>query len=351
MLKADYTYYTLKFTSPAGTSRGTMHTKNSWFIRIWDTETPHISGIGECGLLPSLSPDNTDNYEETLKETCDRIEEYQNTFHEELRNYPSIRFGVEIALTDLVNGGKKICFPSAFTDGNAGIPINGLIWMDSYENMESQIDKKLANGFQCLKIKIGALDWDAEYELIRKIRQRYSADTLEIRTDANGAFSPEQAPRLLELLAKQDIHSIEQPITSGQHTNMANLCENTPVPIALDEELIGITSYSGKEELISHIKPQYIILKPSLTGGYQASEEWITLAGTYNIGWWITSALESNIGLNAIAQWTFTKNNAMAQGLGTGQIYTNNFPAPLFITHESLYYDPNKTWDISAIYG
>lgn len=261
-----------------------------------------------------------------------KLEELQ----EELVNHPSIIFGIEQALLNLEHQGD-LYFPSEFTEGKDSIKINGLIWMGDSDYMQSQIEEKIKNNFTCIKLKIGT-DWDSEKEILKSLRQKFPKNKIELRVDANGAFSPEQAKIVLQELAALDIHSIEQPIKAGDWEAMAELCKNTPTPIALDEELIGILNYESKKELLKIIKPQYIILKPSLIGGFSGSDEWIELAEQNNISWWITSALESNIGLNVIAQYTYIKKNPMPQGLGTGSLFTNNFETPLFLKGENLWY-------------
>lgn len=340
MLKAFYSPYTLIFKEPGGTSRGVMTTHKVWYLFISDTEDTGRIGIGECAPLPGLSVDNLDLFESKLQEVCENIEHYIS--HPELLfQFPAIRFGVEMATLDYQNGGSRILFPSEFTNGNAAIQINGLIWMGSEKEMLHRIEQKLEAGFSCLKMKIGAIDFSKELGLLRSLRTHFSVNDLELRVDANGAFSPEDAWEKLQLLAVFDIHSIEQPIKAGQWEQMAALCADTPLPIALDEELIGIHSIEERCRMLDTIAPQYIILKPSLVGGFTSANEWIRLAEERGIKWWITSALESNIGLNAIAQWTFPKQNPLPQGLGTGQVFTNNIPSRLRLAGELLYLNPN----------
>lgn len=346
MLKAKFKKYTLNFKQPSGTSRGILTTKDSWFLFLFDDSEPEVIGIGECGLLKGLSMEDRPGYEEKIMEVCNNIGHHQDYLDEGLLEFPSIRFGLEMALMDLRNMGNRVLFSSNFTLGKDAIEINGLVWMGEFEFMKKQIREKIDSGFTCIKLKIGAIDFEKEIELIKSIRKEFSASDIEIRVDANGAFSPKEALDKLKLLSVFDLHSIEQPIRQGQWEKMANLCEKTPLPIALDEELIGVNEISLKAKLIETIKPQYIILKPSLVGGYKASEEWIELAENCEIGWWVTSALESNIGLNAIAQWTYTLKNKMPQGLGTGQLYNNNFNSPLEIIKGKLYFDPAKNWNL-----
>lgn len=352
MFKAKAYKYTLDFKKPSGTSRGVLRQKESWFIKIWFEDEPALFGIGECGLLKGLSFDDVPNYEEKVNEVCEKINEYSNNFHTTLKDFPSIRFGVEMALMDIRSLGKRLFYKSDFTEKKAGIPINGLVWMGTEEFMHQQIEDKLKNGFDCIKMKIGAIDFETEYKLLQSLRKRYSKETLEIRVDANGAFSLTEVYKRLEQLAKLDIHSIEQPIEQGQIEEMTKLCARTPLAIALDEELIGINDLADKQALLKAIKPQYIILKPSLVGGFQASEEWVIIAKQIGIDWWATSALESNIGLNAIAQWSacliMNNNNqahqetTMYQGLGTGGLYTNNIEAPLEIRKGKLWMNDGK---------
>ncbi|MUP38548.1 o-succinylbenzoate synthase [Labilibaculum euxinus] len=346
MLKADYQYYPLKFKRVSGTSRGVLTQKDSWFIRIWDDKNPDVKGIGECSIIPGLSSDDKPGYENKIKEICESIDDYWYYLEDGLTEWPSIYFGLETAFLDFQAKGSKVLFPSDFTNGKAQIPINGLVWMGDSGYMKEQIQQKLEDGFDCLKLKIGAIDFKEEINLLQSIRKDFGSDKIELRVDANGAFSPVDALNKLKVLSEFQIHSIEQPIKAGQWKEMADLCLASPMPIALDEELIGVHAQSLKKELLDAIKPQYIILKPSLLGGIKGSQEWIDLAEERNIPWWVTSALESNIGLNAIAQWTYTLNNSMPQGLGTGQIYSNNIVSPLFMHKGFLAYDICGKWEI-----
>jgi O-succinylbenzoate synthase len=334
MLKAEYFPYQLQFKKPSGTSRGILTHKNIWIIKLWNAENPGVYGLGECNPLVDLSIDDRPDFEGKLKSICSNIE---NT--DDLLDFPSIRFAIETAKKDLVMGGKRILFENDFSAGKKGITINGLVWMGDESSMQKQIEEKINLGFKCIKLKIGAIDFKKELALLKKIRQNFSSSEIEIRIDANGAFSIKDALCKLEKLSAFDIHSIEQPIKQGQEKEMANLCENSPIPIALDEELIIHQNISEKNQLLEFIRPQFIILKPSLLGGWKASEEWINSANKNKIGWWITSALESNIGLNAIAQWTFQLNSKLPQGLGTGQLYINNFNSPLEIIKNELVYN------------
>jgi len=334
MKTAKFHQYILNFKRPSGTSRGVLDTKETYFIEILEDDK---KGIGECALFRGLSFDDDDDYEDALEWACNNINLKMEELQEELINHPSIIFGIEQALLNLEYQGD-LYFPSDFTNGKDSIKINGLIWMGDADYMQSQIEEKLENNFTCIKLKIGT-DWDSEKEILKSLRKKFPKDKIELRVDANGAFSPERAKIVLQELADLDIHSIEQPIEAGNWKAMAELCKNTPTPIALDEELIGVLNIESKKELLKEINPQYIILKPSLIGGFSGSDEWISLAEKNNIGWWITSALESNIGLNAIAQYTYLKQNPMPQGLGTGGLFTNNFVMPLILKGENLWFE------------
>ena len=334
MKTAKFYPYTLNFKRPSGTSRGVLNTKETYFIEVFEDDK---KGIGECALFRGLSFDDDDDYEAALEWTCRNINLSIDDLREELVNHPSIIFGVEQALLNLQHQ-NEFYFPSEFTEGKDSIKINGLIWMGTSDYMKEQLEEKLSKGFSCIKLKIG-VDWNAEKQILKSLREQFPKDKIELRVDANGAFSPEQAKIVLQELAELHIHSIEQPIQAGNWKAMAELCHSTPTPIALDEELIGVLNYESKKTLIKEINPQYIILKPALVGGFSGSDEWIQLAEQNNIGWWITSALESNIGLNAIAQYTYIKNNPMPQGLGTGGLFTNNFETNLHLEGERLWFD------------
>ncbi len=346
MIRAFYKKYILQFKRPAGTSRGVLKTKETFFVILQEGGR---MGIGECGLLRGLSADDRPDYEEKLSWACQNIALGLPALYQELMEFPSIQIGLETAFRSLEATSPFQLFPSAFSEGKESIPINGLIWMGDEQFMKEQIADRIAKGFSCIKMKIGAIDFDAELQLLKSIRNEFSASEIELRVDANGAFSPNDALEKLKVLSELQLHSIEQPIKQGQWKEMARLCEETPLPIALDEELIGIFSESKREELLRTIQPQYIILKPSFIGGFRGSDHWISLADTMNMGWWITSALESNVGLNAISQYTFTKNSKLPQGLGTGSLYTNNIPSPLEVKNGALLYRPNGGWDISQI--
>ena len=335
-MKATFQKYTLQFKRPAGTSRGVLTEKPTWLLTI---EHNGRRGIGECSPLPGLSIDDISDYERSkLLWTCAHISLGKEALWEQLKSYPSIQFGVEQAFLSLETKQEGVLFPSPFTEGQVPIPINGLIWMGDKDYMQQQIREKLSQGFHCIKMKIGAIDFETEYALLKGIRQQYAPSDIELRVDANGAFSPLEALEKLKRLSDLEIHSIEQPIRAGQYEQMASLCEASPLPIALDEELIGVACPERKKEILQWIRPAYIILKPSLIGGYKGSEEWIDLAEKQGIGWWVTSALEGNVGLSAIAQWTYTLKNPLPQGLGTGSLYTNNFPSPLEVKNGGLWW-------------
>ncbi len=341
-LKATYKQHILNFKQPSGTSRGILKTKETWFIII---EDQNKLGIGECGILRTLSCDDVSNYEEMLKWTCENIHLGVDYLWDKLINFPSIQFGVEQAFLSLKSENPYELFVSEFSKGNDSIPINGLVWMGDEVFMKKQIKDKLDLGFTCIKMKIGAIDFENELNLLKSIRNEYSKNDIELRVDANGAFTPQNALEKLKRLSDLQLHSIEQPIKPNQLNEMAFLCEKSPLDIALDEELIGVFDKIEKEKIIQTICPQYIILKPSLVGGYKGSKQWINLAENNNIGYWITSALESNVGLNAISQWTYTLNSNLPQGLGTGSLFTNNIDSPLEVKRGELHYNSKLNWD------
>ncbi len=340
-MKAAYCKYILHFKQPATTSRAVMTEKETYFLKIWDEKESEKYGLGECSIFRGLSAEDTPEYESKLSELCHGI----NTGTQvDISGFSSIRFGLETALMDFQNGGRHNPFPTAWSRGEETIPINGLVWMGSAEEMTTRVAEKIEAGFRCLKFKIGGLDFNEELRIIDNIRQKYPPSELEIRLDANGSFSPSEAMDKLKRLAVLDIHSIEQPIKPGQLTEMAYLCENSPIPIALDEELIGIDSNTERQKLLYCLNPAFIILKPSLCGGFSGAAAWVEAAENRNIGWWVTSALESNVGLNAIAQWASTFYLVRPQGLGTGQLYLNNIPSPLEQIADTLAFDPEKSW-------
>jgi len=341
-MKAHFKPYILDFINPSGTSRGILRQKKTYFIFI---EDKNKMGIGEAALFEGLSYDDRPEYEKQLQWTCDHIHLGKKKLLLENKEFPSIQFGLETAFISLEANHPFELFPSEFTKGEDSIKINGLIWMGEKPFMKAQIKDKIQKGFSCVKMKIGAINFEEELALLKFIRQEFSAEDIELRVDANGAFSSESALEKLKRLSDFDLHSIEQPIKQGQWQEMAKLCEVTPLPIALDEELIGVTDVTKRKELLLTVKPQYIILKPALVGGLSESKNWIDLAGEQNIDSWITSALESNIGLNAIAQYTHTLNPKMPQGLGTGSLFTNNIESPLEVIGERLRYNPEVNWE------
>lgn len=345
----EWTKKNLQYHRPIGTSRGILADKPSWYLIARNVATRRIVALGECSPIPGLSVDNLENIENTLEEICKThfLDVFDYDAHS-LNEYPCLEFGLECLRHDLNHEKDGILFPSGFTEGSLTIPINGLIWMGNLDFMLEQIRSKLDLGYACIKLKIGSLDFSSECELLQSLRAQYGPEDLEIRVDANGAFDAGGALEKLITLSKFNLHSIEQPIQAGQWSEMAALCEKSPLPIALDEELIGVHD-SVKVDLLDVIQPQFIILKPSLLGGFKKSEIWIEHAEEKGIGWWITSALESNVGLNAIAQWTATLNSTMPQGLGTGQIYSNNIYSPLQIVQDRLGFSTKEPWNYEMI--
>lgn len=354
-LQFSYLKRTLVFRFDAGTSRGVLKTRDVFWIKAFDPESPEIIGWGEAAPLVKLSPDYREDFEVVLAKTLQKmsVESWEMNADSVLFRlkelipfeFPSVRFGLETAILDWLHGGKKRILENEFYDIHKPIPINGLIWMGDREFMLQQIDQKLSEGFDCIKMKIGAIDFEKEIELLRYIRSRFSPDKITLRVDANGAFSPEEALNKLKRLAELEIHSIEQPIPTGDWKAMQKLCEITPLPIALDEELIGLAE---KEELLDKIKPQHIILKPTLVGGILETQEWIRLAEEREVDWWMTSALESNIGLNAISQLASNFKPKIPQGLGTGKLYHNNLDSPLEIHSGYIHYNSSKAWETPA---
>ena len=336
-MRIDIQERVLHFKQPAGTSRGIYTERRSWLVTIHDGER---QGLGECAPLPDLSCDAMPPYlyNKVLRGFCDQVEQTGEIPYEDMRDYPSMLFGLETALLNMRRG--ECLFDTPFARGEVGIPINGLVWMGSYEEMLSRLETKLEQGFHCVKLKVGAIDFDRELDLVKRIRERFSHHDVELRLDANGGFLFDEALYKLELLSQYAIHSIEQPIKQKQWAMMAELCRESPLPIALDEELIGINDPDAKRQMLRIIKPRYIVLKPSLHGGMMGCREWIEIARDEGIGSWITSALESNIGLNAIAQFcseVYGENIKMPQGLGTGQLFTDNIPMPLEVRGDKLW--------------
>jgi o-succinylbenzoate synthase len=345
-LQASFQKKIFHFNFEARTSRGRMKDKTSWFIKVWDNHKPGILGLGECGPLPGLSPDDGPDFENALHETLGKLSSYdghvRDVSHIVPSGFPAIRFGLETALLDLSNGGTRKIFSNSFLTGTP-LPINGLVWMGDLDLMLQQVSSRVSQGFRCIKIKVGGLNFEKECDLLHYIRSKYFREDITLRLDANGAFKPEEAMYKLKELSKFNIHSIEQPIKPGQ-PELEELCRTSPIPIALDEEIIGVENVFDKKKLITTLKPQFIILKPTLHGGFLSCEEWISLAEQGEIGWWITSALESNIGLNAICQFTANHKINLPQGLGTGQLYTNNFESPLTVSKGEIFYHQQKSW-------
>lgn len=346
MIKASYKKHLLQFKQASGTSRGILKTKETFLLFLKNNEK---IGVGECAVFRGLSSDDVPNYEEILHWTCLNIHLGLEELLKKLIDYPSIQFGLEQAFLSIKNKDKFILFPSKFTESKDDIAINGLIWMGSEEFMKEQIKDKLKAGFKTIKLKIGAIDFKTELSLLKSIRKEFSVEEITLRVDANGAFTPKNALEKLKRLSDFDLHSIEQPIKQGQYHEMAELCLKTPLAIALDEELIGVNHQKEKEKLLVQINPQFIILKPSFIGGFKGTNEWIDLANKQQIDWWITSALESNIGLNAIAQYTYTLKNSLPQGLGTGSLFTNNIDSPLTVLNGNLCYDKNLNWNFDLL--
>jgi O-succinylbenzoate synthase len=347
MWKASYIHYPLHFHHPAGTSRGILQKKESWFLKLAGEDGN--TGVGEVSFVPGLSLEDPGEMEIRLDHICKLISRGEMDPGQSLPSLPGIQFALETALRDLALGGRRILHPSEFTEGVSGISTNGLIWMGDRASMVGQIRSKLGMGFRVLKMKVGALDFREELELLQWIRSEYGRDDLELRLDANGAWSPEMAAMRMEQLSPLGIHSIEQPIAAGQADAMAELCRNTSIPVALDEELIGRSGPDDRNEMLEGIGPRYIILKPGLLGGFSVASGWIDAARKLGTGWWITSALESNIGLNAIAQWTFQLGTSMPQGLGTGSLYSNNLPSPLRMEGDKLWYRKEHMWDLQSL--
>lgn len=350
-LQTSHFKKTFQFGFEARTSRGLMKDKTSWFIKIWEPRDPTIFGLGECGPLPGLSIDDRSDFEEILVKILQKISaesEITSLLHGRIDEivpveFPSIRFGVETALLDLSHGGKRFIFRNDFLTGKP-IAINGLIWMGPLDFMIGQIDEKISKGFRCIKLKVGALDFESEIKVLSYVRNKYPEEDITIRLDANGAFEPNEALRFLHDYKRFNIHSIEQPIKPGLF-KMVEVCRESPIPIALDEELIGKNNRDTKSDLLTKLRPQFIILKPTLHGSFSGCQEWIEVAESLGIGWWITSALESNIGLNSICQFTANYPVSIPQGLGTGMIYENNISSPLIIEQGHIRIDMKQRWD------
>ena len=343
-MHAFYQKYTLIFNQASGTSRGVLHTKETYFLKLVDNKKV---GYGECAVFKGLSIDDRPDYEEKLQWLCSNIHREVDELLGALKSFPSIQFGLEQAVLSLKSVNSFKLFPSKFTESKDVININGLVWMGSEAFMRQQISAKINEGFSTIKLKIGAIDFDTELSLLKMVRNEFPSNEIALRVDANGAFHSLEALEKLKRLSEYEIHSIEQPIKKGQISEMAELCLRTPVPIALDEELLGVLDVTKKQKLLQTINPQYLILKPSLLGGFKGSSEWIQLAEKNGVGWWITSALESNVGLNAIAQWTYILNNKIPQGLGTGSLFSNNFESPLEVKKGYLGYQNIKNWNFN----
>lgn len=349
MLRARWIERTLEPHFELGTSKGTITARTVWYLIAWHRDRPEVLGIGEAALFPGHSREFPADVRTKLLELCMETSDWERRLNGDLVDVPSVRFAVEQCLKDLEVGGTKTLFPSAFTLGRQAIPINGLVWMGDKATMKQRIREQLDGGFTTVKMKIGAIGIDDELELLEAVRAEYSPADITLRVDANGAFTAVQAPDVLKRLADLQVHSIEQPVPPGQYEVMAELCADTPIPIALDEDLIGHNTHDAKVDLLDNLRPQFIVIKPSLVGGWAATQEWIDRAKARGIGWWITSALESSIGLNAIAQYTATLNPALAQGLGTGKVYANYIPSPLLAERGLLRYRPEVEWDLSSL--
>ena len=353
-MKIDIIKHRLNFRFEAGTSRGTMTWKDSWFLKLNHPQKRDVFGLGECGPIIGLSPDLNSNLESEIRQLVKSASEIENVSVETIdeiiaSEFPALKFALETAILDLNNGGSRVIFQNDFVISKLAIPINGLVWMGDKQTMLEQIKQKIKEGFDCIKIKIGAINLEDELALLKYIRSKFSSDKITIRLDANGAFSPEEVLMILDRLSQYDIHSIEQPIEAGKWKDMERICNLSPIPIALDEELIGISGADVKVQLLADINPAYIILKPTLVGGLKQCEEWIGIAEGLGIGWWITSTLESNIGLNAIAQFVGNYSIDIPQGLGTGQLYHNNITSPLVINNGMLNYQKDKEWGLAHL--
>lgn len=345
-MRAAYCHYKLDFRQPAITSRSVMLWKDTYFIKLWHESTPEVYGIGECALFKGLGADDRPDYEARLHKLCEAINRGVHVEVPDLSDWSSIVFGYETAIRDLENGGQRLPFPGLWSKGESEIVINGLVWMGNAREMSARIKRKLEEGFRCLKLKIGGIDFGEELSLVQYIRKTFSPEALELRVDANGAFGACDVMRKLDALSKYVIHSIEQPVRAGQWEIMSEICRESPIPVALDEELIGVWSEVDAVRMLDKIKPAYIILKPSLCGGFVGAGRWIKYASERNVGWWATSALESNVGLNAIAQWVSQYNLRLPQGLGTGMLYANNIPSPVCQIRDVLRFDTGGEWRI-----
>lgn len=362
-LRLSFHKHVLEFNFDARTSRGAMKERVSWFVKLWEESNPDVFGLGESAPLPGLSKESLEDVETELTALLKKVNAMSSSLPESLDTMDDLnhfinttwgvkhsanRMAIESAILDLFHGGKRTLFKTNFVEGSA-IAINGLIWMGGLDRMLQQIDIKIRDGFRCIKLKVGGHDFEKECDILQYVRRKYFRDNIEVRLDANGAFKPEDALYKLNLLARFTIHSIEQPIKPG-NPFMEELCAKSPIPIALDEELLGIDTVNDKRNLLHRVKPNYIIIKPSLHGGLYGTHEWIEVAEECNVGWWLTSSLESSIGLNAIAQFASTYPIKLPQGLGTGTIYTNNFPSPLEVKNAALSYNPRLEWDLRHLF-
>jgi o-succinylbenzoate synthase len=345
-MNASFCSYRLNFKTPGGTSRGILKEKESFFICIKEGEN---YGVGEVGLLRGLSMDDVPNLEDQISWTCRHIHLGLDELYEANKQFPSIQFALEQAFSHLIHGFDH--FSNAFSKGQDALNINGLIWMGDIAFMQEQVAMRLSEGFKTLKMKVGSIAWEEEKSILSALRERFGPEELELRVDANGAFSLQQAVEISRYLGEIQVHSIEQPLKAGEDQELAKAARQMHIPIALDESLIGVVSRKDREILLDTVQPHYIILKPSFIGGWKGSEEWVKLAEERGIGWWVTSALESTIGLNAIAQWAFSKNNNIPQGLGTGSLYTNNIRGPFKVEMGQLKVKGNiqEGWDLSPI--
>jgi o-succinylbenzoate synthase len=349
MIHATWKELTLTPRFPLGTSKGVISERTVWYLIAWDNDRPKVRGMGEAALFPGHSKEFPADVRTKLLELCADTSNWEHRLYDDLVQVPSVRFAVEQCLRDLQVSGTKVLFPSEFTLGRKGIPINGLVWMGDKATMRERIKMQIDGGSRCVKMKIGAIDIADELQLLADVRREFNADALTLRVDANGAFSGSNVMPVLERLAELDVESIEQPVPPGLYEVMAELCARTPLPVALDEDLIGINTRDAKADLLDHVRPQHIVIKPSMVGGWAAAQEWIDLAQERGIGWWITSALESSIGLNAIAQWTATLGVSIPQGLGTGSVYTDNIPSPLNVKAGELRYSPEVAWNLDRL--
>jgi len=342
---ATYSIHDLQFKKPAKTSRNTLETKRLFLLKLQNSEG--MIGYGEISPFAGLSMDDRPDFVQKLNQCIDLINEGASYEDLDIDTWPSIAFGYDTALRDLANGGKQQFFTGSFADGKSSIDINGLIWMASKEEMLSQVEEKIQQGYRCIKMKIGALDFDEECRMLEAIRKKYSAFQIELRVDANGAFPLSDALDMLRELNRFELHSIEQPIRQGNWEPMAELCAKSPLDIALDEELLDIDPAMDGSRMLKVIQPKYLIIKPGLLGAFGVSAEWIKQAEAKHTAWWITSALESNLGLAAIAQFTSQYKNPLPQGLGTGQLYTNNIPSPLQIQQGKLAQNGSDEWNFN----